>query len=270
MWEQEQNLALERAGAQERVSRLSNQAQGIEREPQEKVGEKFTAFARQGVQPRVAGTWQEVAKRHALKKDENRPEHRKRHELERQAVARKYQRQAEIAQQRARTKEEANQKAMRENARRVQGQRDGEISKMRANMAAQAERKRAAREAEKQEAVKRALDAAAKARAAQEQARAQQEREQQAGQRAEGRIGAAKARDTTELHQGRQDLQEAQKEEARKLDEERQRQAEVSAARAWEKQRQEELRRKREALEQQNQNPHDLGRVIKPKGPGES
>lgn len=270
LWEQEQNLALERAGQRERVSRLSNAEQGIERAPQEKVGEKFTAFARQGVQPRAVPTWQEVARRHKLRKDENRPVHRRRHRLEREAVARKYQRQAEQEHKRSDARRVADDRAMRENAARVQAQRDGAVSKMRANMAAQAERKRAAREAEKQEAVKRALDAAAQAKAAQEQARAQQQREHQASQRAEGRIGVAKARDTTELHQGHHDLQEAQKEGARKLDEERQRSAEVSAARAWEKQRQEELRRKREALEQQNQNPHDLGRVLKPKGPGES
>ena len=220
LWEKEQNLALERAGKVERVSRLSNAAQGIEREPQPKLGEAATALMRRGEPSRAGARWKEVADRNA----------------------------------------------MRENAARVTKMRGSEaVSPMRANMAAQAARKAEGRrtekqEREKQEAIARALHAAQQAKTAQHRAREQ----------GPARIADALMRDTTEAQRGQQDAQQQAKDEARKLEEERQHQAEVSAARAWERQRQAELRQQREAKEQQNQNPHDLGRVRKPKGPGES
>lgn len=46
LWEREQNLALERAGCAERVNCLSNRAQGLDREPQPKLGKAATALMR--------------------------------------------------------------------------------------------------------------------------------------------------------------------------------------------------------------------------------
>lgn len=208
MWEEEQNLALERAGKIERVSRLSNAAQGIEREPQPKLGEAATALMRQGQPTRLGERWKEVADRNA----------------------------------------------MQANAARVMKMRQAEqakpapkVSPMRANMAAQAARKRAPEvEAEKQAAMKRALDAAA-----QQEARGQ----------GPARVADALMRDTSEAQRGQQDAQQQAKEEARKVEEERQRTAEVSAARAWERQRQAELRKQRAARAQVNENQQDLGRT---------
>ncbi len=121
-WEQEQNLALERAGLQERVSRLSNKAQGIEREPQPKLGEAATALMRQGQPTRLGARWKEVADRNAM-----------------QANAARVMKMRQAEQAKPATK----------------------VSPMRANMAAQADRQRSAKvEAEKQAAMKRALDAA--------------------------------------------------------------------------------------------------------------
>ena len=215
MWEEEQNLALERAGKIERVSRLSNQAQGIEREPQPKLGEAATALMRQGQPTRLGARWKEVADRNA----------------------------------------------MQANAARVMKMRQAEdakpapkVSPMRANMAAQADRKRSAKvEAEKQDAIKRALDAAA---------------QQKAREQGPAHIAAAIMRDTSEAQRGQQDAQQQAKEEARKVEEERQRAAEVSAARAWERQRQAELRKHRAARDAQQAN--DPGRVRKPPEPGKS
>jgi hypothetical protein len=215
MWEEEQNLALERAGKIERVSRLSNQAQGIEREPQPKLGEAATALMRQGQPTRLGARWKEVADRNA----------------------------------------------MQANAARVMKMRQAEdakpapkVSPMRANMTAQADRKRSVKvEAEKQDAIKRALDAAA---------------QQKAREQGPAHIAEAIMRDTSEAQRGQQDAQQQAKEEARKVEEERQRAAEVSAARAWERQRQAELRKQRTARDAQQAN--DPGRVRKPPEPGKS
>jgi len=255
IWERQMNLALEQAGKLERVSRLSNAAQGIERKPQPKLGEKFTAMGRQGMQPRAVASWQEVAKRRALTKDETRPQAQQRHRLERQALAQRY---AERAQQASKQKQAADDAAMQANAAQVMQMRQAEhakpaakVSPMRANMAAQAERKRSAKvEAEKQEAIKRALDVAA---------------QQKAREQGPAHIAAAIMRDTSEAQRGQQDAQQQVKDEARKLDEERQRAAEVSAAQAWEQRRQVELRKQRAArdAQQATENQQDPGRVRK-------
>lgn len=206
MWEQQQNQALERAGKLERVSRLSNAAQGIEREPQPKLGETFTALGRQDRQPRAVESWREVARRRALTKDENRPPEQRRHRLERQALAQRYARRGQQPE-------------------KAQDRPTPALSTMRANMARQAERQHSAKvEAEKQEAIARALEAA---------------------QMSSPRGGFGKT---------------AQRPPA----------GDQEATRAWERQRQAELRTIREAQEQQNQNPNDLGRVRKPPAPGKS
>jgi hypothetical protein len=131
MWEEEQNLALERAGKIERVSRLSNAAQGIEREPQPKLGSAPTALLRRGQPSHIAERWKEVADRNAMRANANRV---------------MQMRQAE------------------------QAKAPGKVSPMRANMAAQAARKTESKrsaevEAEKQATMKRALDAAAQQKA---------------------------------------------------------------------------------------------------------
>lgn len=119
---------------------------------------------------------------------------------------------------------------------------------LRENMTRQAERRRSEQiEREKREAVARALEAA----------RAAQSRE-----RTLTDIANALLRDTSEAQRGRDEAADRQKEEARKLDEERQRQAERAAFLAWQQQRQEQLRREREARDQANENEHDLGRVM--------
>lgn len=210
LWEDAQNQALERAGVAVRVSRLSNKAQGIEREPQPKLGPSATSLLRKGKSSHVAERWKEVADRNAR----------------------------------------------RENAARVMKMREADqakVSPMRANIAKQAAAKKADRqhsvqvEAEKQAAIKRALAAAA---------------QQKAREQGPAHVADALLRDTTEAQQGQQDAQQRKKDDARKLDEERQRAAEVSAARAWEQQRQAELRRQREAKGSEKIN--DQGRTRKP------
>lgn len=209
IWEQEENRALQRANQPERVTRKSLAEQGIDREPQPKLGSAATALMRQGQPTRLGERWKEVADRNAMKA----------------------------------------------NAARVMEMRQAEQAKpspMRANMAAQAARRRAPQvEAEKQEAIKRALEAA---------------RQQKAREQGPAHIAEALMRDTTEAQRGQQDAEQAKKDEARKLDEERQKAAEVSAARAWERQRQAELRRQRHAREQAQHNEKDPGRTITPPG----
>ena len=114
LWEQEQNLALERAQSPERVTCQSLAAQGIQRVPQEKIGEKFKALGRQGVSPRVCGDWQEVARRHRASRA--RPKHR----FEREAVARK----------------SAMRQAMERQAATRRGQRGPEIEQAKASAVA--------------------------------------------------------------------------------------------------------------------------------------
>lgn len=67
LWEREQNRALERVGAPERVSRLSNQAQGIAREPEPKLGEAACAILRRGESSRRGQLVQEVRQRNSMR-----------------------------------------------------------------------------------------------------------------------------------------------------------------------------------------------------------
>lgn len=67
MWEHEQNQALERAGMVERVSRLSNAAQGIDREPEPKLGEAATALMRQGQPTRLGDLVKQVRQRNSMR-----------------------------------------------------------------------------------------------------------------------------------------------------------------------------------------------------------
>lgn len=60
LWEREQNLALERTGREERVSRLSNEAQGVARIPEPKLGEAVTAKLRRGEETTLAKRWRQV------------------------------------------------------------------------------------------------------------------------------------------------------------------------------------------------------------------
>lgn len=67
LWEHEQNLALQRAEHIERVTRLSNKAQGIEREPEPKLGEAATALMRQGKPSRRGDLVQQVRQRNSMR-----------------------------------------------------------------------------------------------------------------------------------------------------------------------------------------------------------
>jgi hypothetical protein len=204
MWEREQNRALQRAGIIERVSRLSNEARGIDREPQPKLGETATALMRRGEPSRLADRWQQVVKGNA--KPGRAP------------------------------------------------------SPMRQNMARQAEQRRKERETRLAQAhqpggaVQRALQAAQQVRPP-------------AAPQGPAHIAEALMRSTSEAQQGEQDRQQAMKDEARKLDEERAKRGELEAARAWERQRQAELRRKRIEREQAQQNEQDPGRQRTLPGP---
>ena len=218
LWEQEQNLALERAGKVERVSRLSNKAQGIEREPQPKLGEAATALMRRGELSRLADRWKQVAHRNAM-----------------QANAARVMKMRQAEQ--AKPSPPSSQK----------------VSPMRQNMARQAERKRSPEvEARKQAEIQKALDTA--------------KRQQTAHDQALGNIADALNRDTSEVQQGQRDALQREKDEARKLDEERAKQGTLAATRAWEKQKQDELRQKREAQEKRQDNANDPGRVRKRPG----
>ncbi|PTT89329.1 conjugal transfer protein TraA [Pelomonas sp. HMWF004] len=203
MWEREQNRALQRAGIVERVSRLSNEARGIDREPQPKLGETATALMRRGEPSRLADRWQQVVKGNA--KPGRAP------------------------------------------------------SPMRQNMARQAEQRRKERETRLAQAhqpggaVQRALQAAQQVRPPAPQGPTH--------------IAEALMRSTSEAQQGEQDKQQALKDEARKLDEQRAKAGELEAARAWERQRQAELRRKRIEREQAQQNEQDPGRQRTLPGP---
>ena len=67
LWEHEQNLALQRAEHIERVTRLSNKAQGIQREPEPKLGEAATALMRQGKPSRRGDLVQQVRQRNSMR-----------------------------------------------------------------------------------------------------------------------------------------------------------------------------------------------------------
>lgn len=98
IWEREQNLALQRAGQQERVSRLSNEARGIDREPQPKLGETATALMRRGEPSRLADRWQQVVKGNAKPGRSPRPASPMRENMARQAEQRRKERETRLAQ----------------------------------------------------------------------------------------------------------------------------------------------------------------------------
>lgn len=68
-WENEQNQMLERSGRQERVSRLSNQARGLDREPEPKIGPAANAMLRRGEETRIGEQVQEVRKRNSMREN---------------------------------------------------------------------------------------------------------------------------------------------------------------------------------------------------------
>lgn len=65
LWERAQNIALERAGRQELVSRLSKKERGLEREPEPKIGEAANALLRRGEPSRRGELVQEVRQRNS-------------------------------------------------------------------------------------------------------------------------------------------------------------------------------------------------------------
>lgn len=65
LWENEQNRALDHADLNERVSRLSNKARGIELEPEPKIGHQANAMLRRGVVTPFALHTQQVRQRNA-------------------------------------------------------------------------------------------------------------------------------------------------------------------------------------------------------------
>jgi hypothetical protein len=67
LWENEQNNALSRAGVAERVTRKSLAEQGIDREPQPKIGEAANALQRRGEPAQLAERCKEVIDRNAAK-----------------------------------------------------------------------------------------------------------------------------------------------------------------------------------------------------------
>lgn len=75
LWERGQNHALEQAGSMERVSRLSNAAQGLDREPQPKLGKAAVALMRRGEPSSRVHLLKEVQKRNAARARKNETEH---------------------------------------------------------------------------------------------------------------------------------------------------------------------------------------------------
>ena len=69
LWERGQNQALELAGSAERVSRLSNAAQGLDREPQPKMGKAAIALMRRGEPSHMGERLKEVANRNAMREN---------------------------------------------------------------------------------------------------------------------------------------------------------------------------------------------------------
>jgi hypothetical protein len=69
LWEREQNNALSKAGVPERVTRKSLAEQGIDREPQPKIGEAANALMRRGEPSRRGELHKEVADRNAMKEN---------------------------------------------------------------------------------------------------------------------------------------------------------------------------------------------------------
>jgi hypothetical protein len=67
LWEREQNNALSKADVPERVTRKSLAEQGIDREPQPKIGEAANALMRRGEPSRRGELHKEVADRNAMK-----------------------------------------------------------------------------------------------------------------------------------------------------------------------------------------------------------
>ena len=64
-WAELANKALERAGKTERIDPRSNEAQGIERIPEEHLGHKMTALERKGVKTTVGNRNREIQKKNA-------------------------------------------------------------------------------------------------------------------------------------------------------------------------------------------------------------
>jgi hypothetical protein len=69
LWQDAQNSALELAGSQERVSRLSNKARGIEREPEPKLGEAANALLRRGEPSRRGELVLEIRVRNTMREN---------------------------------------------------------------------------------------------------------------------------------------------------------------------------------------------------------
>lgn len=69
LWEREQNNALSKADVPERVTRKSLAEQGIDREPQPKIGEAANALMRRGEPARRGELHKEVADRNAMKEN---------------------------------------------------------------------------------------------------------------------------------------------------------------------------------------------------------
>jgi hypothetical protein len=69
LWEREQNNALSKADVPERVTRKSLAEQGIDREPQPKIGEAANALMRRGEPSRRGELHKEVADRNAMKEN---------------------------------------------------------------------------------------------------------------------------------------------------------------------------------------------------------
>lgn len=88
LWEDEQNHALERAGLPERVTRLSLKAQGIEREPEPKIGPSANAIMRRGEPSRRGGLVLEVRKRNTMRQNMARQRTEKEEREKQEAISR--------------------------------------------------------------------------------------------------------------------------------------------------------------------------------------
>lgn len=275
LWEQEQNNALSRAGVAERVTRKSLAEQGIDREPQPKIGEAANALMRRGEPARRGELHKEVADRNAMKENaahvaklrEQEDEQRRVTMREHMARQRTERLEAEKREAVARALDAAAQQAARDQAEKQR-----------------ADKERAERQASQPEAPRfpggpqqpaaafkpqASVQAPAQAQPAQAQpAKPEAHRQPEAApQLTPPQQPDAAPSLPAPLQPGKPepDKSEPARQQPPPPDSQREAKAppDPSATRAWERQRQEEYRRQREAEREANRHSQDLGRTRK-------
>jgi len=300
LWEKEQNRALERCGLEVRVSRLSNQAQGLEREPEPKIGEAANALYRRGETSEKVEKVKEVRQRNSMRENMARQRQGRLGNAKRQDVAkalraaalaapaperpapdstppagqeprvstwRQHYREAERAKQQLEKLHRQQRQALAEQQRAAEFQPG---KRLQTGTAGRFTRLAAAPQAEPVKVDRKAaLVALEKQQAAERKALEAQQR------KARRQIAEAmeKERAAQPVRQPEAPSLQVRSDEVRQAPlpgpppspptGDKPPSNDLQAMRAWERQRQQELRRQREAREAMQDNQHDPGRVRK-------